>query len=108
MLIVLVVPATFRENVFAHGMYKGAKTARIFNRACLYRYPDTAEGFLANVFNPLRVHASCAKSDLYSFTEVGNKMGFGGWIAGPEAAQIVFIEGIEVHWCSYPPVYFSH
>jgi hypothetical protein len=45
----------------------------------------------------VRVNAASSQSDFQTFTEVRDKMGFGSGITSPEAAEIFFIKGIEVH-----------
>src|ERR1041385_2476797 len=107
MLIAGIVAAAFRENVLADGVYIRAKALRIIDATGLDGHPDTAEGFLAHIFNRSDVYAARAQGDPQAFTKISNKMCFGGRIMGPETAQVFLIEGIEVHWRSFQPVYFS-
>src|SRR5438309_8268697 len=65
-----------------------------------------AKSLLANVLDGMRVHAASAKSDFQALTEIGGKMRFRHRVPGSQAAQVVFIKRVEVHWL-FRPVYFS-
>ena len=107
MLVAKINPAAFRENVFANGMHVSAEAGWTFYAARLDATPDTAESFLAHIFNCGGVNAASTQSNSQAFSEVRNKVSFGGRIVGPEAAQVFVVERIEVHWRSFEPVYFS-
>jgi hypothetical protein len=107
MLVAIVEPPDFRENVLGHGIHVSAEPLGIVDASCLESDPDPAKGFLAHILNGVRVHAARAQSDPQALTEVRNEVCFGCGITSPKAAKIFFIEGVEVHWCSFQPVYFS-
>ena len=63
MLVARIVAAAFRENMFADGVHVGAKSLRIIDAAGLNGHPNTAEGFLAHIFNRGDVYTARAQGD---------------------------------------------
>src|SRR6267142_4967670 len=89
MLVAIVNAAAFRKNVLTDGMHKSAEALRIIHTAGLDSDPHAAESFLAHVLNGVHVNAASPQGDSQAFTEIRDKVGFGGWVAGTEATEIL-------------------
>src|ERR1700731_656606 len=107
MLVAMINPATFRENIFTNRVHESAEAGWILHGTRLDTHPDTAESLLAHILDSRGVNPASAQSNSQALAEIGDKMGFGGRVVRPEAAEIFFIKGVKVHWRSFEPVYFS-
>jgi len=105
-LIANVYAAIFRQDVLADRMHIRPETFRVVNAAGEDRQPYAAKSLLAYVFNCMGVDAAGAKRYFQALTEVRDEMCLRGWISGPQAPEVFFIERVKVHWL-FQPVYFS-